>query len=157
MGIQILQYEFMGPVPIGQWGPPMEKTIYIILGHVKDRFHMLYAGQCEHTDEKAFLVQHDSFKCWVSNSGSEKALHIAILPLFEHDATYRKMVLGRILARCEPPCNPRPKADAPSYAVRRAETVEEPGAGSCPACGSMTVPHDSGFRCISCGLTRSGP
>ena len=49
----------------------------------KDRFNIVYAGDCEKTDDKSFFVQHSGFKCWVVKSGSEKSLYLAILPLFD--------------------------------------------------------------------------
>ena len=51
MSIQILQYEFLGPIPLSEWGPPMEKLVYLILSRNKDKFDMVYVGDCQKTDE----------------------------------------------------------------------------------------------------------
>ena len=47
MSIQILQYEFLGPIPISEWGPPMEKLVYLILSRTKDKFDIIYVGDCQ--------------------------------------------------------------------------------------------------------------
>ena len=31
LSIQILQYEFLGPIPLDEWGPPMEKLVLLDL------------------------------------------------------------------------------------------------------------------------------
>ena len=49
MAIQILQYEFLGPIKISEWGPPMEAVVYIIFSKSKDAFNMLYVGETEKT------------------------------------------------------------------------------------------------------------
>ena len=64
MSIQILQYEFLGPIPISEWGPPMEKLVYLILSRTKDKFDILYVGDCQKTEEKSFFTSHDKFQCW---------------------------------------------------------------------------------------------
>ena len=63
MSIQILQYEFLGPIKLDEWGPPMEKVVYLIFSRKKDSFNIIYVGDCEKTDEKSFFVQHPLFKC----------------------------------------------------------------------------------------------
>jgi len=82
LSIQILHYEFLGSIPLEEWGPPMEKLVYLIFSRDKDNFKILYVGECEKTDDKSFFVQHSSYNCWIQNSGSEKSLYLAILPLF---------------------------------------------------------------------------
>ena len=105
VSIQILQYEFLGPVSIEEWGPPMEKVVYLILGRDKDSFRMLYAGDCEKTDEKSFFVDNANFKCWISQAGSEKSLYLAILPLFEGSKEQRSHILEKIISHYKPACN----------------------------------------------------
>ena len=55
MSIQILQYEFLGPIPLSEWGPPMEKLVYLILSRTKDKFDMVYVGDCQKTDENLLI------------------------------------------------------------------------------------------------------
>ncbi len=126
MSIQILQYEFLGPVSLGEWGPPMEKVVYLILGRDKDSFRMLYAGDCEKTDEKAFFVGNPAFKCWASQAGSEKSLYLAILPLFESTGEQRARVTRKIIAHYKPACNDEESPAAPPYRVGSKE-AEPPG------------------------------
>ncbi len=105
LSIQILQYEFLGPIPLTDWGPPMSKIVYLILGAKKDTFTILYAGDCSSTDDKAYFVQNPQFKCWVENAGSESLLHLAILPLFAASDDRRASILNKILDHYKPPCN----------------------------------------------------
>ena len=157
MSIQILQYEFLGPIPLDQWGPPMEKLVFLIMSRDKDRFSILYVGDCEKTEEKSFFIQHSGFKCWVEKAGSEKALHIAILPLFEATKEHRENVLNKIKAQYKPPCNageiPKPK---PDYVVRKSADSSENF--TCPCCGSQMkaeqfLEKSTLYRCTSCGIS----
>ncbi len=156
LGIQILQYEFLGPVPLNQWGPPMEKLLYLVMSRDKDRFSILYGGNCEKTDEKSFFVQHDRFKCWMQHAGSEESLYLAILPMFDSDAKHRRSTLARITAHYKPPCNAGDApAPSPEYAVRR---DTPPASHSCPCCGSAMKPEkalkeSTLFRCAGCGMS----
>lgn len=159
MSIQILQYEFLGPISLDEWGPPMEKLVYLILSRDKDKFNILYVGDCEKTDEKSFFVQHPSFKCWVKHSGSEKSLFLAILPLFESSDIHRKNILTKIMTHYKPPCNldelPRTK---PDYAIRKSEEKNSESKFMCPCCGSemkreQILEKSTVFRCTSCGLS----
>ena len=102
LSIQILQYEFLGPILLEDWGPPMEKLVYLILSRDKDRFNIIYVGNCEKTDDKSFFTQHPQFKCWIQQSGSEKSLYLAILPMFESSSEKRQNVFNKILARYNP-------------------------------------------------------
>lgn len=103
--IQILHYEFLGPVPLSEWGPPMEKVVYVVLSRNKDRFHPVYAGVCERTEDASYFVSNDSFSCWLKQSGSEANTYLAILPMFEGSAEERQYVLDKILHSMKPPCN----------------------------------------------------
>jgi len=42
MPIQILQYEFLGPIKLSEWGPPMEEVAYILFAKNKDVFNIIY-------------------------------------------------------------------------------------------------------------------
>ncbi len=75
MSIQILQYEFLGPIRLEEWGPPMEKLIYLILSSDKDKFDILYVGKCEKTDDELFFTHHPSYNCWTQHMGYEKSLY----------------------------------------------------------------------------------
>ncbi len=157
LSIQILQYEFLGPIPLDEWGPPMEKLVFLIMSRDKDRFNIVYAGDCEKTDDKSFFVQHSGFKCWVEKSGSEKSLYLAILPLFDASKDHRKSVLNKIKVRYNPPCNAGETIEEkPDYVVRKSENSSEKF--SCPCCGSemkaeQVLEKSTLYRCSSCGIS----
>ncbi|MDH3657529.1 MAG: hypothetical protein OEM77_05280 [Nitrosopumilus sp.] len=160
MSIQILQYEFLGPIPLDEWGPPMEKLVYLILSRDKDKFNIIYVGDCEKTEEISFFIQHTRFKCWVQKSGSEKSLYLAILPMFEKSNNQRQNVLNKIKTRYKPPCNLEDISEVkPDYIVRNSdETNLESGTFSCACCGAEMKPEkilekSTVFRCTSCGLS----
>ncbi|RNJ75219.1 MAG: hypothetical protein EB829_06995 [Nitrosopumilus sp. H8] len=147
MAIQILQYEFLGPVPLAEWGPPMEKLVYLVMSRRKDSFVMLYAGDCESTDDKEFFAKHPQFKCWVKQSGSEDGLYLAVLPMFESGADKRTGALEKIISRYKPPCNPADAPKEPPYSVRKGYP--------CPCCGAMMEPEkklasSTLYRCTGC-------
>lgn len=129
MSIQILQYEFLGPVPLSEWGPPMGELLYAVLSRDRDRFNMLHAGDCEHTDDKAFFIQHEQFKCWVEKAGSDSALYLAVFPMKDSGAQRRRAVLQRIIRSYKPPCNPAADLpeQGPSYNVRRTDAADAAG------------------------------
>lgn len=160
MSIQILQYEFLGPIPLEEWGPPMEKLVYLILSRDKDNFKILYVGECEKTDDPSFFVQHSSYNCWIQNSGSEKSLYLAILPLFESSDEQRLNVLNKIMTRYNPSCNSEDVSNVkPDYVIRKSEkTNSEPEKVICLCCGSKMNPEkilekSTLFRCTGCGLS----
>lgn len=132
MGIQILQYEFLGPVPLSEWGPPMGELLYAVLSRDRDRFNILHAGDCEHTDDKAFFIQHEQFKCWVEKAGSDSALYLAVFPMKDSGAQRRRTVLQRIIRSYKPPCNPAADLpeQGPSYNVRRTDAADAAGDGA---------------------------
>ena len=160
LSIQILQYEFLGPIRLDEWGPPMEKLVYLILSGDKDKFTVLYVGDCDKTDEKSFFTQHPQYKCWIKNSGSEKSLYLAILPLFESDDSKRQHVLTKIMTSYKPVCNSEdiviPK---PDYVVRKSEKpIPDSEEIICLCCGSKMNPEQvleksTLFRCTGCGLS----
>ncbi|MCV0431568.1 MAG: hypothetical protein K5781_08350 [Nitrosopumilus sp.] len=160
MSIQILQYEFLGPIPLEEWGPPMEKLVYLILSRDKDKFNIVYLGNCQKTNDKAFFVQHPQYKCWIEKSGSEKSLYLAILPLFESSDDHRENVYKKILTHYKPVCNSSEIVEKkPDYVVRKSEnTIPDPEQISCPCCGAKMIPEkvlekSTLFRCTGCSLS----
>ena len=121
VSIQILQYEFLGPISLGEWGPPMEKVVYLIFGRDKDTFRINYAGDCEKTVEKSIFVDNPDFKCWISQAGSEKSLYLAILPLFEAGDDQREHILKKIIGHYKPACNDTGTSEQPPYKVGSGE------------------------------------
>ena len=159
MSIQILQYEFLGPIRLEEWGPPMEKLVYLILSGDKDKFNILYVGECEKTEDKSFFVQHPSYKCWIQHSGSEKSLYLAILPLFESNNDKRQNILNKIMTQYKPVCNSVDAKIIPDYVVRKSEKINpEHAKFTCPCCGAemkseQILEKSTLFRCTGCGLS----
>ena len=170
MSIQILQYEFLGPIKLDEWGPPMEKVVYLILSRKKDSFNIIYVGDCEKTDEKNFFVNNSNFKCWIQTAGSENSLYLAILPMFESNQSIRKGIANKILLRYHPPCNPNDvkepkpdyvishKSDSPkeNTSIENSNSTEEKI--KCPCCGSemkvdKVLEKTSVLKCTGCGLS----
>ena len=96
MTIQILHYEFLGPIKISEWGPPMDKVVYIIFKQDKSGFVPLYAGESDKTEQNDFFTQNDDFKCWIQHAGNEDFLYLSILPLLESDEPERKLIVEKI-------------------------------------------------------------
>jgi hypothetical protein len=160
LSIQILQYEFLGPIRLEEWGPPMEKLVYLILSSDKDKFDILYVGKCEKTDDELFFTHHPSYNCWTQHMGYEKSLFLAILPLFESSGDKRQNVINKIMTLYKPVCNSSDIVDVkPNYVVRKSEkTNPEPEKFSCLCCGSEMKPEkilekSTLFRCVGCGLS----
>ena len=159
LSIQILQYEFLGPIPLDEWGPPMEKVVYLIMSREKDKFNIVYVGDCGKTEDKSFFVQNSHYKCWAENSGSEKSLHLAILPLFDSSDEQRQNVLHKIITQYKPSCNSSDIIEEkPSYTVRKSENISTPNNFSCPCCGAemkseKVLEKSTLYRCTSCGLS----
>lgn len=105
MTLQILQYEFMGPVRLSEWGPPMEKTIYVIMHREKEKFHLIYAGDCKKTDKIDYMVKNEKFKCWLLNARNEENLYMAIRPMFDSDDMERGRIVNKIISEYNPICN----------------------------------------------------
>jgi len=170
MSIQILQYEFLGPIKLVEWGPPMEKVVYLILSRHNDSFNILYVGNCEKTDKKNFFVNNIDFKCWIQKAGSENSLYLAILPMFESNQVRRKEIVDKILIRYNPPCNDTTSVKQnPDYIVRTKSDISlnsklEDNSDQlkekilCPCCGS-TMEINKVFekttllKCNGCGLS----
>ncbi|EGP94132.1 hypothetical protein [Nitrosarchaeum koreense] len=154
MSIQILQYEFLGPIKLSEWGPPMEKVVYLILSRQKDFFKIIYADDCEQTSDEKFFINHPSFKCW-NNSALEKSLHLAILPMFESGNEERKRISDLIIARYHPICNEEVKEVKPDYKIRQKSDTQKI---SCPCCGSemkvdQVLEKSTIIRCTECGIS----
>ena len=137
----------------------MEKVVYLIMSRQKDSFNIIYAGDCEHTTDDEFFTNHPSFKCWTEQSGSEKLLYIAILPLFESGIDERKQILDKIITRYHPICNLEIKYDVkPEYKIRSRSDSQNTTKTSCPCCGSdmkvdRVLENTTIIRCIECGLS----
>ena len=105
VAIQVLHYEFMGPVRLDEWGPPMEDVVYIMLARGRDGFSPVYAAQCGRSDDAGFFTKNPGFKCWISQAGSEGNLYVAIRPMFGSSPRDREAVVGKIVSKYSPPCN----------------------------------------------------
>ena len=105
MSIQILHYEFLGPIRLSEWGPPMEKVVYLIMSKNKDGFNIIFTDICEETEKNDFFTQNDKFKCWIKNAGSEEDLYLSIFPMFEAETFERNRVADKIISHYKPVCN----------------------------------------------------
>lgn len=163
MSIQILQYEFLGPIKLDEWGPPMEKVVYLILSRKKDTFSILFVGDCEKTDDVDFFIKNPSFKCWAKESGSEQLIYLAILPISESVPENRAKVVSKIISKYQPICNVQDLSEKPSYIIRskkeptltKTKDIQE---NICPCCGSemkieKVLEKSSIYRCIGCGMS----
>lgn len=83
----------------------MEEVVYIIFEREKDRFNILYADQCEKTEEKGFFIKNEKFKCWISHAGSENNLHLSILPMWKSTKEQREQIVHKTISRYHPVCN----------------------------------------------------
>ncbi len=154
LSIQILQYEFLGPIKLEEWGPPMEKVVYLILTRTKDVFNILYVDECENTTDNAYFIKNSSFKYCVEKAGSDKLLYLAILPMFESTVDQRNNIVSKIISKYQPICNmmnmPEQK---PDYVIRsKSDKV------LCPCCGSemrveKIMEKSSIIKCPECGLS----
>ena len=104
MTIQILHYEFLGPIKISEWGPPMDKVIYIIFNQEKSGFLPLSVGESEKTAQTDFFIPNDNFKCWIQHAGNENNLYLSILPLWESEEPERKRIVDKIISKYRPLC-----------------------------------------------------
>ena len=105
LSIQILHYEFLGPIPLSDWGPPMEKIIYILFAKVKNGFNPIYVDQIEKTDLSDFFIKNEKFKCWIEKAGNEQSLHLAIHLMEDSEENDRKRIVDRIISHYKPRCN----------------------------------------------------
>ncbi|MFY9301231.1 MAG: hypothetical protein WAO91_08590 [Candidatus Nitrosotenuis sp.] len=105
MTMQILQYEFLGPIKLSEWGPPMSEVIYLVLRRTKDTFEIIYANESDKTDEIGFFTKNDKFGCWVKSAGSEQDLYLSIYPMWNSKQEDRKRILEKVIQRYQPNCN----------------------------------------------------
>ena len=105
MTIQILHYDFLGPVKLDEWGPPMDKVVFVILARNKDLFNIIYIDQSEKTNDSDFFTKHKKFKCWITHTGSEKNLYLSIYPMSDSDEKERQKLVNIALERYKPVCN----------------------------------------------------
>jgi hypothetical protein len=104
MAIQILNYEFLGPIRLSEWGPPMDEVLYLILSKNKEAFQIIHVGESGKTDDAGFFTKHDKFKCWLSHA-SEQNLHLCIYPMWGSEQEQRQRIVRKIAEKYNPPCN----------------------------------------------------
>jgi len=170
VSIQILQYEFLGPIKLDEWGPPMEKVVYLIFSRKKDSFNIIYVGDCEKTEATNFFKNNSNFKCWNQKAGSEDSLYLAILPMFESNESSRKTIVNKIILHYRPSCNPENvEEEKPDYVVRSKldlnssnNSLENLGESKekipCACCGSdmkvdKILENTTILKCSGCGIT----
>jgi len=105
MTMQILHYEFLGPIKFLEWGPPMEEVVYVMLSRNKDNFNIIYVDETEKTDKADFFTKNEKFKCWMSLAGLEDNLYLSIYPMWNSEKTERKKLVDKIISRYKPTCN----------------------------------------------------
>ena len=105
MPIQILQYEFLGPIKLSEWGPPMEEVAYILFAKNKDVFNIIYVGESGKTEESDFFTKNERFKCWLSNAGGEDNLYLSIYPMWESNSSERSQLVRKVISKYKPVCN----------------------------------------------------
>lgn len=133
----------MGPIPLEQWGPPMENVVYILLGRDNEKFSPVYVDQCTKSDDEGFFTKNPRFKCWLEHARSEKNLHVAIR--LESSPESRRYIVDKIISKYRPACNmPDTSDDAPSV--------------KCACCGANMDPVRSLeksdlYRCSQCGIS----
>ena len=121
--IQILQYEFLGPIRLSEWGPPMEEVAYILFAKNKDVFNIIYAGESGKTEASDFFTKNEQFKCWLSNAGGENNLYLSIYPMWESNQSARKQLVHKIVDRYKPVCN-QVSEDSENTDTSTARTIE---------------------------------
>jgi hypothetical protein len=105
MTIQIIHYEFLGPIKLDQWGPPMEDVIFVILAREKDAFNIIYVNESEKTNKNDFFIKNKKFKCWISHAGSEKNLYLSIYLMPDSDSKDRQRIVNKVISHYKPICN----------------------------------------------------
>ena len=113
MTIQILHYEFLGPIKLSEWGPPMEEVVYVIFVRQKDRFNIVYVEESAKTEKTDFFTQNPKFKCWIDQVGSENNLYLAIHPMWNSDSNARKIIVNKIISKYKPACNDNSSSHEP--------------------------------------------
>jgi len=105
MTIQILHYDFLGPIKLSEWGPPMDEVVYVIFSRIKDIYNILYVDESEKTLETDFFTKNDKFKCWLTNAGSDENLYLAIHLMPKSDKSERDRIVKKTINRYKPVCN----------------------------------------------------
>jgi len=95
MTIQILHYEFLGPIKLAEWGPPMDEVIFVILAREKDIFNVIYVEQSEKTDKNDFFIKNEKFKCWLTHAGSDENLYLSIYLMPNSDEKDRQRSVAK--------------------------------------------------------------
>ena len=126
MAIQILHYEFLGPIKLSEWGPPMEAVVYIIFSKNKDVFNMLHVAETGKTEAGDFFTKNAQFKCWLSHAGSEENLYLSIYPMWESSESQRRQLENKIIARYKPVCNQFDDSDQDVFSTTVKTTKPEP-------------------------------
>lgn len=105
MTIQILHYEFLGPIKLADWGPPMSEVVFVILARDKDTFKIIYIDQLEKTNENDFFTKNKKFKCWLTYAGSENNLYLSIYQMAGSEEKERQRIVNKALEQYQPICN----------------------------------------------------
>ncbi len=105
MTIQILHYDFLGPIKLSEWGPPMAEVTYIILERERDTFKILFVDQSDKTNATDFFTKNEKFKCWISHAGSENNLYLSIFPMTDSTEEERQKLVQKTIERYRPACN----------------------------------------------------
>ncbi len=103
--IQILSYEFLGPIRLSEWGPPMDEVIYVLLARIKDTFQVIFAGESGKTNAVDFFTKNEKFRCWLQNAGTEDNLYLSIYPMWNSATQERQKILQKIISQFQPICN----------------------------------------------------
>ncbi len=105
MAIQILHYEFLGPIKLSEWGPPMGDVIFVIFAREKDTFKVIYIEQSEKTDKNDFFTKNEKFKCWLMHGGSKENLYLSIHLMPNSDEKDRLRIVTKAISHYKPICN----------------------------------------------------
>lgn len=105
MTLQILSYEFLGPIKLSEWGPPMEQVVYILLRRAKDTFQVIYVDECEKSQDADFFQKHEKSKCWIDAAGSNENLYLSVYPMWNSTSDERKRLASKIINKYQPACN----------------------------------------------------
>ncbi len=178
MAIQILHYEFMGPIRLDEWGPPMEEVVYVLLARNRDKFSPIFVDQCTRSEDAGFFTKNPKFKCWMDQAGSESNLYVAIHPMFGSSAPDRRLAVGKIVSKYSPHCNmvPVPEQAGEDQAALSEEPAQQsserdgsaptpggsrpPDSVKCACCGSemrleRRLQQSSLYRCEGCGISET--
>jgi len=105
VAIQVLSYEFLGPIKLSEWGPPMDEVLYLIMAKTKETFQIIFAGESGKTTEPAFFTANPKFQCWTANAGFENNLYLCIYPMWDSAVEQRQRILRKIIEKYNPVCN----------------------------------------------------